>query len=86
MIVRDGVGIKCSQYGQAFTVPNGEWAVMFDDVTGVGEVEYIDARPNENIDAAAFAARYQYLVDHYDAAQAEKARLDAERAAQEESA
>ena len=83
MIVRGGVGLRVSEYGQAFTVPNGEWAVMFDDVTEVGEVEYIDARLNETIDAATFASRYQYLVDHYDAAQAEKDRREAEAAAQE---
>lgn len=41
-----------------FQVPNGEWAIQFDFNTGLGEVEYIDARPNETITSFD---KYQFL-------------------------
>lgn len=66
MIIIDGQPIRapwCS-----YSMPAGEWAVRFDTVTGAGEVEYLDNRPNETIGAAEYAERYQHLEQIHAAA------------------
>lgn len=81
MIIIDGQPIRtpwCS-----YSMPAGEWAVHFDTVTGAGEVEFLDNRPNETIDAAAYAERYQHLEQvHADAVAAYEADLAAQQTAQ----
>lgn len=61
----------------SFQVPNGEWAIQFDVTSGLGEVEYIDSRPNETITSFE---KYDYLMQAW---QAEEDRIEAERAAAE---
>jgi len=82
MIIIDGQPIRapwCS-----FSMPAGEWAVHFDKLTGVGEVEYLDNRPNETISAATYAERYQHLEQtHADAVAAYQTELAAQEAANE---
>jgi hypothetical protein len=78
VIIRDGVPAECQRYGAAFQVPAGEWAIHYNGETGVGEVEYIDARANEVIGKAEFDARYAYLLEHHSKAKAnEQAEADA---------
>lgn len=74
ILIIDGVPVTkpwCS-----YTMPAGEWALHYDTATGVGEVEYLDNRPNEAIDATGYAERYQHLEQvHADAQEAEAAHL-----------
>lgn len=84
VVLIDGLALPFS-----FQVPNGEWAIHFDTETNLGEVEYIDSRLNETI---RDFSHYQYLVTLYQEeqarleAEAEAARIEAERLAAEEAA
>jgi hypothetical protein len=65
-VVIDGQALKFP-----FQVPAGEWAIHYSDVSGVGEVEFLDSRNNEPL--TSFDA-YAYLVAAFNA---EKTRLAA---------
>ena len=74
IIIHNDDVVKCSDFGESFTVPTGEWAIHFDHETGIGEVEYIDSRVNETINAEQFKQRYQYLIECHGAATVERVR------------
>lgn len=78
LIIIDGQSIGspwCS-----YSMPSGEWAVHFDTVTGAGQVEYLDNRPNEPINAVQYAERYQHLEQkHADALAAYQAAIAAQQ-------
>lgn len=72
IIVINGEGLNVP-----FEMLGGEWAVHWDGRINRGEVEYTDRRLNETITSLD---KYQYLVDAFNV---EKARLEAERLAEE---
>jgi len=77
-IVVDGEALKF-----AFQVPSGEWAIHFDDVVNVGEVEFIDARNNQTL--SSFEA-YSYLLTAYNDEKARLAEVAAQQLAEAEAA
>ena len=72
IIVIDNEGLEVP-----FEMLGGEWAVHWDGRINRGEVEYTDSRLNETITSLD---KYPHLVDAFNT---EKARLEAERLAEE---
>lgn len=60
IIVIDGRPAFMAHIG-GYHMTNGEWAVHFNTATGMGEIEYIDNRPNQFIDEAFFNQHFAWL-------------------------
>lgn len=78
VVILDGKAENIYQHGAGYTVPSGEWAIHFDSQSGIGQVEYLDARLNETISQVQFDERYAYLIDCH--AQAKATRIAEEQA------
>jgi hypothetical protein len=61
IVLVDGVAVSASKYG-GYQMTNGEWSVNFDSELGIGEIEYLDARPNKQMNQADIE-RYMWLID-----------------------
>lgn len=82
MIIIDGVAASLREHG-GFEMARGEWAVHFDSVKGIGEVEYFDNRRNQPLTQAEFDKHYSWLLtEHTRVIEQEKAeQLKAQEAA-----
>ena len=78
VLILDDQPEHCSIVG-GFSLPGGEWAIHFNGA--FGEVEYIDNRPNENINKTTFDQRYGHLLSIHASAKTERERIDAEKQA-----
>ena len=83
VLILDGEPEHCGIVG-GFSLPSGEWAIHYNGA--FGEVEYLDNRPNENINKATFDKRYGYLLEIHATAKAERERQQAEMKAAAEAA
>ncbi|UTM58286.1 hypothetical protein L4174_005440 [Photobacterium sp. CCB-ST2H9] len=64
LIVIDGVPAFLGQMG-GFAMRQGEWAIDYNTLTGLGHIEYTDNRPNQTINSAVFDAAYAWLIDEH---------------------
>ncbi|MBD8513154.1 hypothetical protein IFO68_10760 [Photobacterium sp. CAU 1568] len=64
LIVIDGVPAFLGHIG-GYAMRQGEWAVDFNTLTGLGHIEYTDNRPNQIIDSTVFNAAYAWLIDEH---------------------
>lgn len=71
-----------------YHMKNGEWAVHFDTTIGVGEIEYLDNRPNRVINQDDFEKHYSWLINEHTRYQQhvaeQQAQLEQELAANEQ--
>ncbi len=64
LILVGGIPAQIALIG-GYHMKNGEWAVHFDTETGMGEIEYIDNRPNRVIGQAEFETHYSWLQEEH---------------------
>lgn len=60
LIVKDGVPAFVGK-STGFTMGNGEWAVHYDSVMGVGSIEYTDNREPTTFDGEYYQTHFAWL-------------------------
>lgn len=81
LILIDGVPALLGELG-GYRMERGEWAVHFDTLTGIGQIEYFDNRQNQLISNDEFNKHYTWLIEEHQRYQDHKAaELAAEEAA-----
>lgn len=64
LIIVDGIAAELKLCG-GYHMKNGEWAVHYDTVSEVGEIEYIDNRLNVVLTKSDFDTHYAWLLTEH---------------------